>query len=47
MKKDYKAPNKKGDGQHEITQEENVAVDVLQDDLILVLYSTSDYWVVD
>ena len=33
--------------QHETTQEENVAGDVLQDALILALDNTSDYWVVD
>ena len=31
MKKDYRAPKKKGDGQHETTQEKNVVGDVLQD----------------
>ena len=47
LKKDYKAPKKKGDGQQKTTQEDNVAVDVLQDALILALDNTSDYWVVD
>ena len=31
LKKDCRAPKKKGDGKHETTQEENVACDVLQD----------------
>ena len=43
LKKDYKAPKKKGDMQQETTQEANVAGDVLQDALILALYNTSDY----
>ena len=42
-KKNYKDPKKKGDRQHETTQEANVAGDVLQDDFILALYNTSDY----
>ena len=46
LKKDYKAPKKKGDRQQETTQEANVAGDVLQDDLILALDNTSDNWVV-
>ena len=47
LKKDYRAPKKKGDRQQETTQEANVAGDVLQDALILALDNTSDYWVVD
>src|SRR5712692_3096846 len=46
LKKDYRAPNKKGDRQQETTQDVNVAGDVLQDDLILALDNTNDYWVV-
>ena len=42
MKKDYRAPKKKGERQQETTQEANVAGDVLQDALILVLDNTSD-----
>ena len=45
LKKDCRAPKKKGERQQETTQEANVAGDVLQDDLILVLDNTSDYWV--
>ena len=37
MKKECRAPKKKGDKQHETTQEANVAGDVLQDALILAL----------
>ena len=47
MKKDCRAPKKKGERQQETTQESNVAGDVLQDSLILALDNTSDYWVVD
>ena len=47
LKKDCKAPKKKGDRQQETTQEANVVGDVLQDALILELDNTSDYWVVD
>ena len=47
MKKDCGAPKKKGERQQETTQEVTVAGDVLQDDLILTLDNTSDYWVVD
>ena len=47
MKKDCRAPKKKGDGKHKTTQEANVVGDVLQDALILALYNTSNYWVVD
>ena len=47
LKKDYRAPKKKGDKQQETTKETNVAGDVLQDALILSLDNTSDYWVVD
>ena len=43
MKKDSRAPKKKGDGQKENTHEVNVAGDVSQDDLILALDNTSDY----
>ena len=43
LKKDYKDPKKKGDGQQETTQEANVVGDVLQDALILTLDNTSDY----
>ena len=42
MKKDYRAPKKKGEGQQETTQEANVEGDVLQDDLILALDNTND-----
>ena len=47
LKKDYRAPKKKGERQQETTQEANVADDVLQYALILALDNTSDYWVVD
>ena len=47
LKKDCRAPKKKGDRQQETTQEANVAGDVLQDALILTLDNTSDYWEVD
>ena len=47
LKKYCRAPKKKGDEQHETTQEENVVGDVLQDALILALDNTSNYWVVD
>ena len=47
LKKDFRAPKKKGDEQHETTREANVAGDVLQDALIIVLDNTSDYLVVD
>ena len=43
MKKDCRAPKKKGERQQETTQEVNVAGDVLQDALILVFDNTSDY----
>ena len=43
LKKDYRAPKKKGDGKQETTQEANVTGDVLQGDLILALDNTSDY----
>ena len=43
LKKDCRAPKKKGDEQQETTQEQNLAGDVLQDDLILALDNTSDY----
>ena len=33
--------------QHETTQEANVAGDVLHNSLILTLFNTSDYWLVD
>ena len=46
LKKDYRAPKKKGERQQETTQEANVAGDVLQDYLILAFDNTSDYWVV-
>ena len=42
LKKDCKAPKKKGDRQQETTQEANAAGDVLQDALILALDNTSD-----
>ena len=42
MKKDYRAPKKKGERQQETTQEENVTGDVLQDALIIALDNTSD-----
>ena len=47
LKKDCRAPKKKGDKQQETTQEENVADDVLQDDLILALDNARYYLVVD
>ena len=47
LKKDCRAPKKKGERREETTQEVNVAGDVLQDALILALNNTSDYWVVD
>ena len=43
MKKDYRDPKKKGDGQQETTHEANVVGDVLQDALILALDNISDY----
>ena len=43
LKKDCRAPKKKGDRQQETTQKANVAGDVLQDALILALDNTSDY----
>ena len=43
LKKECRAPKKKGDGKQQTTQEENVASDVLQYALILALHSTSDY----
>ena len=46
LKKDCRAPKKKGERQQETTQEANVVGDVLQDALILALDNTSDYWVV-
>ena len=46
LKKDCRAPKKKGERQEETTHQVNIAGDVLQDDLILALYNTSDYWVV-
>ena len=46
LKKDCRDSKKKGDGHQETTQEENVVGDVLQDDLVLALDNTSDYWVV-
>ena len=47
LKKDYRAPKKKGERQQETTQEANVVGDVLQDALILALDNTIDYWVLD
>ena len=47
LKKDCRAPKKKGERQEETTQEVNVAGNVLQDVLILALDNTSNYWVVD
>ena len=47
LKKDCRAPKKKGERKQETTQEANVIGDVLQDALILALDNTSDYWVVD
>ena len=47
LKKCWRETNKKGERKQETTREANVAVDVLQDALILVLDNTSDYWVVD
>ena len=46
LKKDCRAPKKKGERRQETTQEENVVGDVLQDALILALDNTSDYLVV-
>ena len=43
LKKNRRAPKKKGDSQKETTQEANVAGDVLQDALILALNNTNDY----
>ena len=43
MKKDCRAPKKKGEGHQETTQEENEVDDVLQYALILALYNISDY----
>ena len=43
LKKDCRAPKKKGEWQQETTQEANVVGDVLQDALILALDNTSDY----
>ena len=43
LKKDSRAPKKKGERQQETTQEANVVGDVLQDALILALDNTSDY----
>ena len=42
LKKDCRAPKKKGDKEQETTQEANVAGDVLQDALTLALDNTSD-----
>ena len=47
LKKDCRAPKKKGDKKQETTQEANVAGDVLQDYLILALDNKIQYWVVD
>ena len=47
LKKDSRAPKKKGDKKKEATWEANVEGDVLQYALILALDNTSDYWVVD
>ena len=43
LKKDCRAPKKKGERQQETTQETNVVGDVLQDAFILALDNTSDY----
>ena len=43
LKKDCRAPKKKGERQQEATQEANVAGDVLQDDLILALDNIGYY----
>ena len=43
LKKDCRAPNKKGDRQQETTQEANVAGDVLQYALILALDNTKKF----
>ena len=43
MKKDCRAPKKKGERQQETNQEVNVVGDVLQYALILALYNISDY----
>ena len=42
LKKDYRAPKKKGERHEETTQEANVVGDLLQDALILALDNTSD-----
>ena len=47
LKKDCRAPKKKGERQQETTQEANGVGDVLKDALIPGLDNTSDYWVVD
>ena len=47
LKKDCRAPKKKGERKQETTQEVTVAGDVLQDDFIFALDNSSDYWVVD
>ena len=44
VKKDDRAPKKKGYGKQETTQEVNITGDVIQDALILSLDNTSDYW---
>ena len=43
LKKDCRAPKKKGERQQETTQEANVARDVLQYALNLEIDNTSDY----
>jgi hypothetical protein len=47
LKKDYRAPKKQRDGQHEKNHEANVTGDVLQDALILFEDNISESWVVD
>jgi hypothetical protein len=47
LRKEYRAPKKQRDGQHERNQEENVTGDVLQDALILSVDNISKSWVVD
>jgi hypothetical protein len=47
LKKDYIAPKKQRDEQHEKNQKANVAGDVLQDASILSLDSIIESWVAD
>ena len=47
FEKDYRAPKKQRDGQHERNREANVTGDVLQYALILSVDNISESWVVD